>query len=88
MLRILGLPALNQRDSSSPLMSVCFTSKPDFRPYTCQPNRVPLTETNPKAKALRGQARYWALQSQKLRFDRPDRVDDDLLNRILWFASK
>ncbi len=46
--RILGLPPMNQMDALAPLMTACFTDKPDLRPYSCLPNRIPLGTVNPK----------------------------------------
>jgi YVTN family beta-propeller protein len=88
MQRILGLPAMNQMDSLADIMRDCFTEVPDFRPYTALPNRIPLDELNPPAKALKGKARYWAGKSRELRLSRPDRANEALLNRILWHAAR
>ena len=88
MQRILGLTAMNQMDAAAPLMRACFTNRPDFRPYTCLPNGVPLDEMNPKASALKGKALYWAQKSLEQRFDRIDGADEDTLNRILWHSVK
>lgn len=46
--RMLGLPPMNQMDALAPVMTACFTSKPDFRPYTCLPNNILLGTVNPK----------------------------------------
>ncbi len=91
MQRILGVPAMNQMDARSPLMSACFTTNPDFRSYTALPNQVPLDQLNPSLKTLKGEARKWAELSATI----PDEFSgrrtaehDDQLNRILWFAQK
>lgn len=88
MERILGLPAMNQMDAASPLMDACFNATPDLRPYASRPNNIALDERNPSVKALRGPARVWAMRSQTLRFDGPDRVDDRAMNRVLWHAAR
>lgn len=88
MQRILGLPAMNQMDSLSDLMRDCFTEVPDFRPYKALPNRIPLDELNPPARALNGKALHWARKSRELPLSRPDRADEALLNRILWHAAR
>ena len=44
MERILGLPPMNQQDAMAPLMFDCFTSVPNFTPYTALPNNVPLAQ--------------------------------------------
>jgi hypothetical protein len=72
---MLGLPPLTRLDAAAPAMEACFTAKPDLRPYTALPNRVPLDEMNPAGPAV------------ALDFTRPDRIPDDVLNRILWRAA-
>jgi hypothetical protein len=86
--RILGIAAYNQQYAMAPLMKECFTDKPDLAPYTCAPNTVPLAELNPRAEALPPGARYWAQKSAELNLKRPDAIDDDLMNRILWHAAR
>ncbi|MGC8783108.1 MAG: alkaline phosphatase family protein [Armatimonadota bacterium] len=86
--RILGVPPMNQMVAMSPVMTACFTEKPDFTPYTALPNRIPLDELNPALSTLNPQQRHWAEASLRLPLDKPDRVEDDLLNRILWHAVK
>ena len=90
MEQILGLPPMNQMDASSPLMSDCFTMQPDFTPYTSLPNNIPLDEMNPgtTAKTMSREDRYWAMQSLKMDFSKPDQVNDDTLNRIIWHSIK
>ncbi|MBI5707939.1 MAG: beta-propeller fold lactonase family protein [Armatimonadetes bacterium] len=87
MERILGIPPMNQMDAMAPVMSACFGARADLRPYRCLPSNVPLDELNPKKSALKGEAKYWAEQSSKLDFSRPDAGNDDLRNRILWYAT-
>ncbi|GBC94981.1 PE-PGRS family protein PE_PGRS18 [bacterium HR16] len=86
--RILGVPPMNQMVAMSPVMTACFTEKPDFTPYTALPNRIPLDELNPPLNTLNRQQRYWAEASLRLPLDKPDRAEEDLLNRILWHAVK
>jgi hypothetical protein len=88
MQRMLGVPALNQMDALAPLMTDCFQSKPDFRPYTCQPNPIPLDELNPPVSALQGKAKALAQQSLGLNFKQVDAAKEDTLNRILWHNRK
>lgn len=88
MERILGLPPMNQMDALSPLMRACFTDKPNLTPYTCLPNKIPLTEVNPPKTALSPQMRRWADASLSQNFRAFDRADEDTLNRILWHAVK
>jgi DNA-binding beta-propeller fold protein YncE len=78
MARMLGLPPLNVMDALAPTMEACFTSKPDLRPYTALPSNIPLDEMNPPK----------ATATVAMDFSRPDRIDDDALNRILWEAAR
>lgn len=75
--RILGLPPLNRMDALAPTLEDCFTAQPDLRPFTALVPRVPLDEMNPAGRT-----------GEALDFSRPDRNDDDLLNRQLWRAVK
>ena len=88
MEQILGIPPMNIQDAIAPLMSNCFTSTIDKTSYTAIPNRIPLDEMNPPLRTLKGEARYYAEKSMLPEFDGIDKGNDDLLNRILWFAAK
>ena len=44
---ILGLPPMNQLDSSATPMASCFTDEPDLTPYNVTPNIIPLDKLNP-----------------------------------------
>jgi len=88
MERILGLPPMNQMDAMAPLMSDCFTEKPDFRPYTALSNQIPLDEMNKKLAQLNTKERYWARRSLEQNFAGFDCADDNTLNRILWHWAK
>jgi hypothetical protein len=86
--RILGAVPANQLYAMAPVMTSCFTGKADLRPYTGMPNKVPLAELNPPKSALGPREREWAELSRTMSLDRPDAIDDDSLNRILWHAAK
>lgn len=88
MERILGLPPMNQQDAMSPLMFECFTNVPDFTPYAALPNNIPLTEGVGVAKTSTAKERYWARQKQRMDFRGPDRINDDLFNRYIWFTIR
>jgi YVTN family beta-propeller protein len=88
MERILGVPPMNQMDALAPVMTACFTAKPDLTPYQTLPATVKLDELNPPLKKLKGRARIWAEKSMALDFSKPDAAEEDTLNRILWFAAK
>ena len=67
----------------------CFTDKPGFSfKYKVLGNGVALNEMNADPKKLKGSALGFTNQSIEHVFHLIDRGDDDLLNRILWFAAK
>jgi YVTN family beta-propeller protein len=86
--QMLGLPPMNIQDAIANPMSDCFGTKKDKTPYQPLPNNIPIDEMNPQIISLRGNARYFAEKSMLPEFDGVDGGDDDLLNRILWFAAK
>lgn len=85
---ILGLPALSLFDLIATDMRASFTNTPDFTPYAARLPKQSLFELNPKLSALRGPARQAALDSMRMRFDVPDAVPTERLNRILWHQVK
>jgi hypothetical protein len=85
---MLGLPPMNQMDLSATPLRGCFQEKPDLRPFTAVPNKVPLDEMNPPLGKLQGKALQWAKKSLELDFDKEDEADEDTLNRILWHSVK
>jgi hypothetical protein len=66
----------------------CFNDTPDFTPYQAVPNRVPLDEMNKSLSELKGTALHFARKNMEPQFDHIDSGDDDLFNRIIWFAMK
>ncbi|GAA0329029.1 hypothetical protein NE235_35275 [Actinoallomurus spadix] len=42
--QILGIHPMNQKDSAATPMDTAFTAKPDYEPFTAQPNQVSLTD--------------------------------------------
>lgn len=88
MSRMFGIAPMNQMVALAPLMTDCFTSKPDFKPYQCRPNQIPLDEMNKDTAELRGDELHWALESLEQDWDEVDRADEDTLNRILWHSVK
>jgi DNA-binding beta-propeller fold protein YncE len=85
---ILGLPTLSLFDLIANDMRASFTSEPDFTPYTAEKPRQSLWDVNPPVKALRGPARQAARESAKMRWDVPDAVPTEKLNRILWHSVR
>lgn len=75
MRRILGLPPMTYFDSIAPLMSECFQSKPDLRPYTALKNTWPLDEMNEKKEGV-----------VALDLSGPDRGMEVERNRQGWYS--
>lgn len=88
MERILGCPPMNQQDAASPIMYDCFSDEPDLTPYAALAAGVPLDELNKAVTLLGPEEREWAEKSLAQDFNGPDRIEDDVLNRILWHYSK
>ena len=86
--QILGLKPMNIQDAIANNMSDCFGKTPDLTPYRPVKNMVPLDELNPSLFSLKGNALHYAKMSMLPEFDGIDSGNDDLLNRILWFAEK
>jgi hypothetical protein len=85
---MLGLPPMNQLDATATPMDACFTSKPDFTPYTCLTNNVPIDQMNPTLSSIRNRRQYHdALVSSRLPFGKADQCPDSVLNKILWHAQ-
>ncbi len=88
MERMLGIPPMNQMDALAPLMTDCFTRKPDFTPYTCLTNNIALDEMNKSTAQLQGTEFFWAQKSMEQSLDEVDQADEDTLNRIIWHSVK
>lgn len=89
MEQILGLPPMNVIDATALPMFDCFATVPDPHfAFTKRPNLVKLNEMNPSPTSLKGTGLRFAHQSMKYGFSFIDRGQDNLLNRILWFAAK
>jgi YVTN family beta-propeller protein len=87
MTRMLGLPPLNQETAVAPTMEDCFVATPDPTPFTALPNQIPLDEHNKPKEAMTPDERKLADAVDAMDFDRPDRADEDKLNRLIWLAS-
>jgi YVTN family beta-propeller protein len=86
--QILGLPPMNIQDAIANPMYDCFGSIPDTTSFKALPNNIPLDEITPPLSSLSGKELYYAKKSMLPEFDGVDSGDDDLLNRILWYAAK
>jgi hypothetical protein len=69
-------------------MRASFVDAADFTPYAAVTPKQDLFERNPKLAAQRGRARAAAAASSRMRWDVPDAVPSDALNRILWHTVK
>jgi len=85
---ILGLLPMSQFDLVAEPMTDCFTDKADFTPYKALPNKIPLDQMNPKLSSLKGKQLYWAKKSMDMPLDEADEAEDDVLNKIVWYAVK
>ena len=86
--QILGLPPMNVMDATALPMFDCFSSTADLTPYLPIKNEIPLDEMNPDLRSLKGTALHYAKKSMEPQFDGIDGGDEDLFNKILWFAAK
>ncbi|GAB3220994.1 alkaline phosphatase family protein [Spirosoma arcticum] len=86
--QILGLPPMNVIDVTALPMFDCFTDKPNTTPYQALQNRIPLDEMNKPLTSLRGRALQYARESVEQAEQGIDTGEDELMNRILWFATK
>jgi YVTN family beta-propeller protein len=86
--QILGLPPMNIQDAIANPMNDCFTTIADKTPYIALPSNIPIDEMSPQISSLKGKALHYARKSLLPEFDGIDTGNDDLLNRILWFAEK
>jgi hypothetical protein len=86
--QILGLQPMNIQDAIANTMTECFGTSPDLTPYVALPNNIRIDEMNPQLISLNGKALHYAKKSMLPEFDGVDSGNDDLLNRILWFAEK
>lgn len=86
--QILGIPPMNSIDATALPMFKCFTDRPNHFVYNVIPNNIPLNEMNPMLSFLTGKSLYYAKQSLRPEFDHIDGGNDDLMNKIIWHASK
>jgi len=88
MEQILGLRPMNQQDAMAPLMFDCFTNVPDFTPYAVLPNNVPLAQGTSLTGPVPPKQQAWEKKIRKMDFSKPDRINDDLFNRYVWYRIK
>lgn len=86
--QILGIPPMNIMDATALPMFDCFNNKPSTDVYECLNNQVAIDKITPRLSALKGTTLHYAKMSLRPEFDHIDGGNDDLMNRILWFAAK
>jgi len=86
--QILGIPPMNISDATAMPMFDCFSFTPNLTPYQSVSNLIPLDEMNKPLSELKGTALHYAKKSLEPQFDHIDAGEDDLFNRIIWYAMK
>ncbi len=86
--QILGLPPMNVIDATALPMFDCFVNQPSDYQYVAEKNNIPLDKMNPKLSMLNSREKHYAELSLRPEFDFIDSGQDDVMNRILWFAAK
>jgi YVTN family beta-propeller protein len=86
--QILGIPPMNVMDATALPMFDCFSDQQSGYKYTQVANLVPLDKMNKPIAALKGREAYYARASVNEAFKDVDGGQDELMNRILWFAAK
>lgn len=85
---ILGLQPMAIFDLIANDMRASFHDTPDFTPYAAVTPKQDLFDLNAPVQSLRGAARDAAVASSRMRWDVPDAVPSDRLNRILWHDAR
>jgi hypothetical protein len=86
--QILGIPPMNIMDATALPMFSCFSERAITAPYKSLNNRVAIDQINPKIASLKGASLHYAKLSLRPEYDHIDGGNDDVMNRILWFAAK
>ena len=85
---MLGLPPMNQMDATATPMTACFTNVPDFTPFDCVTNNIPLDKMNPGFYSINDPRQlHDAKVSAHLPLGKPDQCPEAVLNKILWHAQ-
>jgi len=86
--QILGIPPMNVIDATALPMFDCFSAERSGLTFSHLANVVPLDRMNRPVAELKGKAASFARASAKEAFKEVDGGNDELMNRILWFAAK
>ena len=84
MEELLGLPPMNLFDAHAPVMAPLFAGPGTQPPYTADPRNL----RSGLLYEMNGKNAPGAKQSSRMNFSRPDAVDAQELNAILWFDAK
>ncbi len=85
--QILGIPPMNKIDATATPMFACFAPAKQASAFTVLPNAIPLNEMNKEISLLKGKEKKFAELSMQKQFDHIDGGNDDLMNRIIWYAT-
>jgi YVTN family beta-propeller protein len=88
MEQILGIPPMNIIDATARPMFDCFSNTKTSYTYKVIPNNIALNQMNKPLAQLKGKAKYYARLSVNEAFKELDSGNDDIMNKILWFAAK
>jgi YVTN family beta-propeller protein len=87
--QVLGIPPMNGLDATALPMFDCFNlPRDDAFSYSAIPNRIALNEMNRPLADLKGKALHLAKLSISGHFYKIDEGDEELFNKVLWFAAK
>jgi YVTN family beta-propeller protein len=78
---VLGLPPMTQFDAAATPMIAAFQDTPDLKAYKALTPKQSLTEMSTLLS-------YKAKESSHYNFKKPDRVNNAILNEILWHSAK
>jgi YVTN family beta-propeller protein len=85
---IFGIPQRTQFLANARAMHSVFTNERDLSAYAVLTPKVALDEMNPPLKALKGRQLWAAQQSLAMNWSKPDDINEDVLNRILWWDNR
>jgi YVTN family beta-propeller protein len=78
---LLGLPPMSAYDAGALPLSAAFTGTPNLAPFDALPARIDV-------KAKNGTTAYRAADSARFDLAEADRVDDAVMNDVLWHAVR
>jgi len=85
---VFRIPPRTRFLKSARAMNNVFMARPNPAPYRVIVPRQSREEVNPPLAALGGRALWAARQSLAMNWSHPDDINQDTLNRILWWDAK